>query len=137
MRTATDCARGIDVSTCGVVSPLRALNYLIHSFESDVVVLDYRIRGVTRDIRGRKHFKDHKINSIQDFLTKDTKAAFQMLDVNVYQENLFHTKMMLADFDLDRYLFGVTSAELASADRRRYERRLRREIAELYYGRNM
>ncbi|MEM7705234.1 MAG: adenosylmethionine decarboxylase [Pseudomonadota bacterium] len=127
----------IDVSTCGVVSPLRALNYLIHSFESDVVVLDYRIRGVTRDIRGRKHFKDHKINSIQDFLTKDTKATFQMLDVNVYQENLFHTKMMLADFDLDRYLFGVTSAELASADRRRYERRLRREIAELYYGRNM
>ena len=28
----------IDVSTCGVISPLKALNYLIESFESDIVV---------------------------------------------------------------------------------------------------
>ncbi len=126
----------IDVSTCGVISPLRALNYLIHSFESDVVVLDYRVRGVTRDVRGRKHFKDHKINSIQDFLPRETKSAFQMLDVNVYQENLFHTKMMLAEFDLDRYLFGVKTQDLSKAERTRHERRLKREISELYYGRN-
>ena len=30
----------IDVSTCGRVSPLKALNFLIHSFESDVVIMD-------------------------------------------------------------------------------------------------
>src|SRR5690606_29826062 len=28
----------IDVSTCGVISPLKALNYLIESLESDIVV---------------------------------------------------------------------------------------------------
>jgi len=54
----------IDVSTCGRISPLRALNYLIHSFESDILTLDYRVRGFTRDVRGKKHFIDHKINSI-------------------------------------------------------------------------
>jgi hypothetical protein len=30
-----------------------------------------------------------------------------MIDVNVYQDNIFHTKMMLKDFDLDNYLFGT------------------------------
>ncbi len=28
----------IDVATCGVISPLKALNYLIDSFESDIVI---------------------------------------------------------------------------------------------------
>jgi len=36
----------IDVSTCGRISPLKALNYLIHSFESDVVTMDYKVRGL-------------------------------------------------------------------------------------------
>ena len=43
----------IDVSTCGRISPLKALNYLIHSFESDIVIMDYRVRGFTRDVDGK------------------------------------------------------------------------------------
>ncbi|HEB99916.1 MAG TPA: adenosylmethionine decarboxylase, partial [Thiotrichales bacterium] len=97
----------IDVSTCGRISPLRALNFLIHSFESDIVTIDYRVRGFTRDVRGRKHFIDHKINSIQNFMSRDTKERYQMIDVNIYQENIFHTKMILKEFDLDNYLFGT------------------------------
>ncbi len=53
----------IDVATCGVISPLKALNYLIESFDSDIVVMDYRVRGFTRDVKGKKHFIDHKINA--------------------------------------------------------------------------
>lgn len=44
----------IDVATCGVISPLKALNYLIESLESDIVIMDYRVRGFTRDIKGKK-----------------------------------------------------------------------------------
>src|SRR6056297_1199604 len=127
----------IDVATCGVISPLKALNYLIHSFESDIVTVDYRVRGFTRDVRGRKHFIDHKINSIQNFFTRDTKNAYDMIDVNVYQENLFHTKMRLKDFDLDNYLFGIHADDLEKRERARIERRLRTEIQELFYGRNL
>lgn len=36
----------IEVSTCGVISPLKALNYLIHQLESDIVTIDYRVRGL-------------------------------------------------------------------------------------------
>src|SRR3546814_19638448 len=92
----------IDVATCGVISPLKALNYLIESFESDIVIADYRVRGFTRDIKGKKHYIDHKINSIQDFLAKNIKTRFEMFDVNVYQENIYHTKMHLKDIALDR-----------------------------------
>src|SRR3982750_3915383 len=54
----------IDVATCGVISPLKALNYLIETLESDIVVMDYRVRGFTRDIKGKKHYIDHKTNSL-------------------------------------------------------------------------
>jgi len=127
----------IDVATCGIISPLKALNYLIHSFDSDIVTMDYRVRGFTRDVRGRKHFIDHKITSIQDFLSRDTKTAYDMIDVNVYQENLFHTKMRLKEFELDNYLFSTRYEELVRRGRQRIERRLKKEMQELFYGRNL
>jgi len=127
----------IDVSTCGVISPLKALNYLIESLESDIVVMDYRVRGFTRDIKGRKHYIDHKINSIQDYLAKNIRARYEMLDVNVYQENIFHTKMHLKDFDLDQYLFEEKARNLSFKERMKIEARLKREIEELYHGRNL
>ena len=127
----------IDVATCGVISPLKALNYLIESFESDIVVMDYRVRGFTRDIKGKKHYIDHKINSIQDFLAKNIRSRYEMIDVNVYQENIFHTKMHLKEFDLDTYLFEEKARNLSFKERMRIEALLKREIEELFHGRNL
>ena len=127
----------IDVSTCGRISPLKALNYLIHSFESDIVIMDYRVRGYTRDIKGKKHFIDHRISSIQEFISKDTKERCQLIDVNVYQENIFHTKMHVKDFDLDTYLFDAQADDLSFKDRKRIESLVKREIEELFHGRNL
>jgi S-adenosylmethionine decarboxylase len=127
----------IDVSTCGKISPLRALNYLIHSLESDIVIIDYRVRGFTRDVKGVKHYIDHKINSIQNFVDKNTLARYQAMDVNVYQENIFHTKMMLKDFNLNSYLFGITEADLQPQEKRTVVQRMQREINEIYNGTNI
>jgi len=127
----------IDVSTCGRISPLKALNYLIHSFESDIVIMDYRVRGFTRDVKGKKHFIDHRISSIQDFISKDTQHRYQMIDVNVYQENIFHTKMMLKQFDLDNYLFGMGAEDLSPREDKIIRQRLQREMAEIFYGENL
>ncbi|MCZ8164384.1 adenosylmethionine decarboxylase [Silanimonas sp.] len=127
----------IDVATCGVISPLKALNYLIESFESDIVIMDYRVRGFTRDVKGTKHYIDHRINSIQDFLAKPIKSKYEMIDVNVYQENIFHTKMHLKEFDLDTYLFEEKAKNLSFKDRMRIEAQLKREIEELFHGRNL
>ena len=127
----------IDVATCGVISPLKALNYLIESLESDIVIMDYRVRGFTRDVKGKKHYIDHKINSIQNFLAKNIKSRYEMFDVNVYQENIFHTKMHLKDFDLDQYLFEEKAKNLSFKERMKIETLLKREIEELFHGRNL
>lgn len=127
----------IDVSTCGLISPLKALNHLIHSFDSDIVLMDYRVRGFTRDVNGAKHYIDHSINSIQNYLSESTRNSYQMIDVNVYQENTFHTKMLLKEFDLDNYLFGDGVKGLTISDREDIEQRLRKEMLEIFYSRNM
>ena len=127
----------IDVSTCGKISPLRALNYLIHSLESDIVIIDYRVRGFTRDVKGVKHYIDHKINSVQNFVDRQTLARYNAIDVNIYQENIFHTKMMLKDFNLNSYLFGITENDLQAQEKKTVVQRLQREITEIYNGTNI
>jgi S-adenosylmethionine decarboxylase len=125
----------IDVSTCGQISPLKALNYLIHSFESDIVIMDYKVRGFTRDITGKKHYIDHKITSIQNYIARDTLDDYQSIDVNVYQENIFHTKMMLKETELERYLFQKED-DLTEDQKLEIEDQVHSEMSEIFYGRN-
>lgn len=127
----------IDVSTCGKISPLKALNYLIHALESDIVTVDYRVRGFTRDVDGEKHFIDHDIDSIQNFLSEDTKEQYHMVDVNMYGENIFHTKMMLRETDLDNYLFGMGVEEITDEEADALAERIFKEMREIFYGRNV
>ena len=127
----------IDVSTCGHISPLKALNYLIRSFDSDIVTIDYRVRGFTRDVGGRKHFIDHKINSIQNFIPVEIRNKYRMIDVNVYQDNIFHTRMLLKELELDNYLFGTDKKALYPKESRRIKQRLKKEMLEIFYGRNI
>ena len=121
----------------GMISPLKALNFLIHSFESDILTIDYRVRGFTRDVIGNKHFIDHQINSIQNYIDQETQDRYQMIDVNIYQENIFHTKMLLKDFDLNTYLFHVEADDLKKDQRERIEKSLKQEMYEIFYGRNI
>ena len=127
----------IDVSTCGKISPLKALNHLIESFESDIVITDYRVRGFTRNVRGVKHFIDHKIDSIQNFILKAHRDRYEMVDVNVYGENIFHTKMRLKSLDLDTYMFGECEEEHSKRDAKRIRDSVNHEIMEIFSGRNI
>jgi S-adenosylmethionine decarboxylase len=127
----------IDVSTCGEISPLKALHYLIHSFDTDIMTIDYRVRGFTRDIHGKKLFIDHDINSIQNYIPDNMKELYDMIDVNVYQEHIFHTKCKLKKFDLNNYLFGHTKEELSPEQTRQITARLKTEMDEIFYGKNI
>lgn len=127
----------IDVSTCGHISPLKALNFLITSFEPDIAIIDYRVRGFTRDVSGKKYYLDHKINSIQNFMSPQTRDMYLMIDVNVYQENIFHTKMLLKEFDLNHYLFGTDKKNLLPRERTKIKNKIKKEMLEIYYGKNI
>lgn len=47
-------------------------------------------------------------------MAPDLRHAYDLIDVNVYQENIFHTKMLLHDFKLDNYLFDMTEKDFVS-----------------------
>ena len=107
----------IDVATCGEISPLNALDYLIGSFDSDIITADYRVRGFTRDNHGNKLFIDHDITSIQDYIATETLQKYDAIDINVYQANLFHTKLLIKEIELQNYLFNTDVYELSPKER--------------------
>jgi S-adenosylmethionine decarboxylase len=129
----------IEVSTCGKITPLNALNFLLKTFDSDVLSIDYYVRGFTRDVMGRKHFIDHRITSIQDFIEHRTLDVYNAVDVNMYQRCFFHTDLMRKDVDLDRYLFGGTETrkKLKMREGAKVRRQLSQEISEIFQGRNL
>ncbi|PLX82402.1 MAG: adenosylmethionine decarboxylase [Desulfuromonas sp.] len=127
----------VDISTCGKISPLKALNHLIESFDSDIVLMDYKVRGFTRDVRGTKHYIDHKVHSIQQFIKKSILDRYQCVDINIHQENLFHTKMLLRELDLETYLFSTAATDFSDAEKARVKENLRREMTEIFYSKNI
>ena len=127
----------IDVATCGKITPLTALDYLIGSFDSDIITLDYRVRGFTRNLDGEKLFIDHEITSIQNYVDEAILDKYDAVDINVYQANMFHTKMLIKDIELQNYLFNTDVRELSPRSRLDITNALRKEMIEIFSGRNV
>lgn len=127
----------IDVATCGQITPLSTLDFLIDSFDSDIITMDYRVRGFTRDLDGQKLFMDHHMTSIQDYIAAATLEKYDAIDINVYQANLFHTKMLLKEIDLKNYLFNKNVEDLPLQERIEITANLRREMIDIFSGKNV
>lgn len=127
----------IDVATCGEITPLSTLDYLIGSFDSDIITMDYRVRGFTRDMGGHKLFMDHRVTSIQDYINQEILRRYDAVDINVYDANIFHTKMLIKEIDLQNYLFNSDVYELPPKTRLEITDNLRREMIEIFSGRNI
>ena len=127
----------IDVATCGEITPLSTLDYLIGSFDSDIITMDYRVRGFTRDMDGKKCFMDHKMTSIQDYIDEGILQRYDAVDINVYDSNIFHTKMLIKDIVLQTYLFNSDVYEVPPKVRLEITDSLRREMIEIFSGRNV
>ena len=122
----------IDISTCGMISPLSALNYLIESFESDVITINYNVRGFTRDSHGDKLFIDHDISSIQEYISEDVLDLYTAYDINIISDNIFHTKMRNRNIQLKNFLFGDEVKHLERKEKRRIKKALEVEIQEIF-----
>lgn len=127
----------IDVATCGEITPLSTLDFLISSFDSDIITMDYKVRGFTRDMQGKKLYIDHKITSIQDYIDQKTLEKYDAIDVNIYQSNIFHTKMLIKDVILQNYLFNTDVYEVSPRIRLNITNSLRQEMIEIFSGTNV
>lgn len=99
--------------------------------------MDYRVRGFTRDVQGKKLFLDHTITSIQDFIDEATLDVYDATDINVYQANMFHTRMIIKELDLSNYLFNTNAYDLERDEREQILDNLRKEMIEIYSGKNV
>jgi len=127
----------IDVATCGEITPLSTLDYLIGSFDSDIITLDYKVRGFTRDINGKKLFIDHHIASIQDYINRETLGKYDAIDINVYQSNIFHTNLLIKNIELQNYLFNTDVYELPPKTRLQISNSIHQEMIEIFSGSNV
>ena len=59
------------------------------------------------------------------------------VDINVYDANIFHTKMLIKEIDLQEYLFNSDAYELPPKIRLEIMDNLRKEMIEIFSGRNV
>jgi S-adenosylmethionine decarboxylase len=67
----------INVSTCGLISPIQCINYLLKEFSTetcaDIVQIDYFVRGFTRTTNDKKIFIDHQPKPISHYINNRFK----------------------------------------------------------------
>jgi len=122
----------IDIATCGTIVPLRALDYMFESFENDVVIVDYVVRGFTRDAAGKRVYMDHTVRSIQDFVSPDILLNYRCEDLVLNSENIWQTKMLRTKLEPSEYFPQGT--DVHSPENMQALEDVRREMVGIYYG---
>ena len=84
-----------------------------------------------------KVFIENKFDSVQDYIKDNILKKYDAIDVNIYPQNIFHTKMMLKKLNLNNYLFGKKSKDLTSEKQKELLKNLKREMREIYFGQNI
>ena len=122
----------IELSTCGVISPLKVLNFVISSFEADVIDIDYRVRGMTRNSQGKQLFIDEKIENISDSLSAKVKANYKVANHNLTSHNLFHSKLAKTEMALEDYLFEYQVENLTTQQQIDIKDKIDRVMTQLF-----
>jgi S-adenosylmethionine decarboxylase len=121
----------IDIATCGEISPLKALNYMFDAFESDVVVVDYVVRGYTRDANGRRVYMDHELQSIQDYIDASILKDYHCVDLALQSENIWQTKMLRTNMKEQSYFLDPVDPE--NPETKEYIDMVKKEMRGLVY----
>ena len=73
----------------------------------------------------------------RDYIDERTLTKYDAIDVNVYQSNIFHTKMLIKEIQLQNYLFNTDVYELHPKERLDITNSIRREMIEIFSGMNI
>jgi len=122
----------IEISTCGIISPLKAADLLVEYFNAELVTIDYRVRGVTKDIDGGKHYIDEEITSITSHLSHDILHTYQSSDENLARNNNFSTRLKKREVELSDVLFNKNITSLSPIELNSLKAVITAEINDLY-----
>jgi S-adenosylmethionine decarboxylase len=122
----------IELSTCGVISPLKVLNHVINAFDADVIDIDYRIRGMTRDKQGKKLFIIDELENMSDHLSSTVIKKYNINEHNFLKQNLFHAKLGRKKITLSNCLFDKNTDRLPNDEQHEISAKLEKEILQLF-----
>ena len=114
------------------MEPLAALDYMFEQFENDVVIIDYVVRGFTRDTDGNRVFLDHEVGSIQDYVNPQILESYHCEDLIMQRENIWQTKCLRTR--LDPANFFPEGADPRSDENTKAFEDVKREMAGIFYG---
>lgn len=120
----------IDISTCGEIAPLAGLNDIFNFFDTDIVVIDYIVRGYTRDENGKKIYMDHRVNSIRDYINPEILVDFKCKDLILQNDNTWQLKLMKTKYDIDE--FFSKKSTFSKAKKKKLFKYLLKDIQEIY-----
>lgn len=122
----------IELSTCGIISPLKVLNYVIETFDADVIDIDYRVRGMTRDKLGKKLYNVDRLHNLSSFLSTKIFHNYRVSEHNFREQNLFHAKLSKKTITVNDSLFTVNLNSFSEDDLGTINSQLTKEIQQLY-----
>lgn len=128
------CRVDLDIATCGTISPLAALDHLIGAFRCDVVVVDYRVRGFTRDAAGTRITIDHAIGSVAEYVSAKRLRTYEQREANLAAENIFHLRLKKRSPRPADYCFGEAAARHSQREAERVHVAMLKELDALFAG---
>lgn len=93
----------IDIATCGSISPLYALDFMFKAFETDVVCVDYVVRGFARTKSNEKIFMDHDMSSITKYVSPLILRDYDTIDQNSPEHHTYQTMFCRRELDESSY----------------------------------
>ncbi|SFV58699.1 S-adenosylmethionine decarboxylase proenzyme, prokaryotic class 1A [hydrothermal vent metagenome] len=122
----------IELSTCGEITPLSSLNTIFDFFDTDIVTIDYNVRGFTRNKEGLHIYMDHTVNSIQEYINIDILKSYKTKDLILQNDNIWQLKLLRTDMKTDEYFSPNT--KLGQEEKTTYMKLLNAEMLSIFNG---
>ncbi len=122
----------IELSTCGEITPLSSLNTIFDFFDTDIVTIDYNVRGFTRNSEGEHIYMDHEVNSIKEYIDDDILHSYKTKDLILQNDNIWQLKLLRTDMQTSEYFSPNTL--LNRQEQEKYMQRLNAEMLSIFKG---
>jgi len=122
----------IELSTCGEITPLSSLNAIFDFFDTDIVTIDYNVRGFTRNNKGEHIYMDYELGSIKEYINETVLTGYKTKELTLPNENIWQLKLLRTDMQTDEYFSPNTS--LQENEKATYIRALNAEMLSIFNG---
>lgn len=122
----------IELSTCGEITPLSSLNTIFDFFDTDIVTIDYMVRGFTRDDKGRHIYMDDEFSSIKEYIHEDVLKSYETKELVLQNDNIWQLKLLRTDMKIDEYF--SPKCELNRDEKEKFMYTLNTEMTSIFNG---